>query len=385
MPKTRNKREGIALLAVLLVILAITLVSLSYISRSDGELAYGQNLKLHVQAASLAESGLEQAKALILNPQDTSVAMAAYWTGAAGQQLGEDGLYYDVSVQRHSTGSTQLCSFDVLSTGYRLSNGQRVAESTLAAELRLDPCICLWLGGASSTGPIVRINGDVYCGGAFTCERTVNGDVYAAGAITGNSLGQKYPITTVAPVAWPPVTHALLAPTYYVNGASHAAAAIGVTPAMGYTISPSAGNPAGVAYYAGNLELSGFANITGTLVVSGDLTITGPGNTITATKNFPALVVGGRLIINDNSSLTVNGLAVISRAVEVRFHNLHLTVNGGLFAGESSTLAPSPFSSSVTITADHSRTALLLWDSSGGHVTWRQAGSAFFKNLRRQP
>jgi hypothetical protein len=379
-------RRGIALLAVLMIIIVVTILSLSFLSRSDGELAYGHNMLMHSQSEALAESGLEQAKALVLNSQDLSTAAGAYWTGAAGQQLASGDLYYDISVTRHTTGTTPMCSFDIQSCAYRLSGGNHIAESTLAAELRLDPCIALWTGGVLATGTAIRVNGDAYSAGNFSNWHAVNGDVYSGGAIAGTSQGQKHTPAT-PPVQWPPVTYSVLVPGYYIGTTGYAAAAIGASPVFGYTSSPSTGNPAGIVYYAGNLVLNGATNITGTLVVSGDLTIRGHGNVITAAKNYPAIVVGGKLIVDDFTSLTVNGLVVVSQTFGITWtqHDIYLTINGGLFAGQSVTLNPSSASSLVTITADHTRTALLLWDSSGGHTSWRQAGSAFLKNVRPQP
>jgi hypothetical protein len=380
----KRPNRGIALLAVLIMIAVVTVVSLSFISRSDGELAYGQNMKARAQADCLAESGLEHARALVLNPQDLGLASGAYWTGASGQQLGAGDLYYDVSVQRHTTGTTPLCTFDVVSTGYRLSGGNRLAESTLAAELRLDPCIALWTGGTASLGNSTRVYGDVRCG-ALTSSHTIRGDAYVVGATVGNASGRKLSATALVGVQWPPVTYGSLVPGYYVDGGSYAAAAIGAASVSGYTSAPSAGNPAGVVYHAGDLILNGNTNITGTLVVSGNLTIKGVGNVITAVKNYPAIVVGGQVNTDNtaSTSLTANGLVVVYQSMNIPWslHSTNVTVNGGLFVAQDLTTGIA----TVNIAADHSRTALLLWDSSGGHTTWRQAGSAFYKNLQRQP
>ena len=85
---------------VLFIVMVITVLSLGFLSRSDVELACGRNMVLRTQMDYLAESGLEHARGLILNPQDVA---AEYWTGAAGQQLvaGSDD-YYDVEVIRDS-------------------------------------------------------------------------------------------------------------------------------------------------------------------------------------------------------------------------------------------------------------------------------------------
>jgi hypothetical protein len=384
MTRRIHKSRGIALLAVLMIIIVITIVALSFISRSDGELAYGQNMKLHTQVDNLAESGLAQAKALILNPQDVDLGGSEYWTGANGQQLSSGDLSYDVSITRHSSGTTSLCSFDVTSSAYKLSGSEHVAESTFAAELRLDPCIALWIGGNGAIDSAVTVNGDVYCGASFTSVPTVNGDIYAIGAITAPAQGQKHPLSA-SPILWPPVNCSTLAPTYYASTTICAAAAIDVNSVTSYTAMPSAGNPAGVIYHTGDLELDGPTSISGTLVVTGDLTVKGLNNVVTATRNYPAIVVGGHLIIHSNSSMTVNGLVLVYQGVNIPAGrtNIQLAVNGGLFIAQSSTIAP--INSTVSITADHSKTALMLWGSSGTPVTWRQAGGAFYKDLHRQP
>ena len=73
-----------ALLVVLFVVMAITILSASFIAQSDMELSVGENMVLRTEVDYLAESGMEHARGLILNPQDLS---STYWTGAVGQQL----------------------------------------------------------------------------------------------------------------------------------------------------------------------------------------------------------------------------------------------------------------------------------------------------------
>jgi type II secretory pathway component PulK len=90
----RKKREGAVLLIVLFVVMAITVLSLGFISRSDVELACGKNMILRTQMVHLAESGLEHARGLILSPQDVDTE---YWQGDVRQQLVAGGNdYYDV-------------------------------------------------------------------------------------------------------------------------------------------------------------------------------------------------------------------------------------------------------------------------------------------------
>lgn len=380
-----GKRNGIALLSVLILIVAITIISLAFISRSDSELACGRNAKLHTQVDYLAESGLAHAKSLILNPQNVAVETGRYWTGDVGQQLESGNVYYDIMVRRHETGPTALCSFDVTCSAYSISNGERAASTTLAAELRLDPCIALWVGGNANLGTATFVNGDIYCGGSLTAWRPVEGDIYAGGTIWASSSGQEH-TPSPSPVQWPQVRAEDLCPSYYIAGATYAAQSIDVSPLTGYSASPSSINPAGIVYYIGDLEINGPITIDGTLIVTGNLTINGPANRITAQKNYPAFIVGGSVIVGSNSSITINGLAVVEQQINIpaTSTDVSFVVSGGLFVAQTAVLAPGA-GSTVLITADHSRTALLTWGPSNQPYVWRQAGGAFFKDIRRQP
>ena len=97
MTNQNSKNRGSALLVVLLIVMAATILSLGFLSRSDVELACGQNMTLRTQMDYLAESGLEHARGLILNPQDVETE---YWAGAVRQQLvaGSDD-YYDINLR----------------------------------------------------------------------------------------------------------------------------------------------------------------------------------------------------------------------------------------------------------------------------------------------
>ena len=61
--RTNHKsRPGVVLLAVLILIMVITVLSLGFLSRSDVELACGRNMVLKEKMDYLAESGFEREK-----------------------------------------------------------------------------------------------------------------------------------------------------------------------------------------------------------------------------------------------------------------------------------------------------------------------------------
>ena len=147
MSKSGNKikSRGVALLVVLFIVMAITILSLGFLSRSDVELAFGENMILRARMDYLAESGLEHARGLLLNPPDPNLG---YWTGAEGLQIIENSNdYYNVYVIQlplDDPCDPNVCDYEINCTAYREKAGERVGESVLKAELHIDPNIAYW-------------------------------------------------------------------------------------------------------------------------------------------------------------------------------------------------------------------------------------------------
>jgi hypothetical protein len=309
----KNTRDGAALLVVLLIIMVITVLSLGFLSQSDVELACGENMILRTQMDYLAESGLEHARGLILNPQDIS---SEYWTGATGLQLiAGSNDYYDIEVIRDDSDPDDLCNYIIDCNSYRLRNGERAGFSGTRGILRLDPCIAFWSGANATFGPGSTVNGDVCCTGILTLIKDytegaeikrVYGDVFAE-TLTGDITGQKYTISDLS-LDWPNITI-----DYFIDKPN-------------------------VSYHSGNFTLS--ENIEGMLLVDGNLTIQLAGSVnIIADKNLPALYVTGDLIINE-VDLNIEGLAVIGGNVFVN-GDTDIYILGGMFVqGVFSETAP---------------------------------------------
>ena len=300
----KNTRDGAALLIVLFIVMVITVLSLGFLSRSDVELACGENMILRTQIDYLAESGLEHARGLILNPQDIS---SEYWTGATGQQLvAGSNDYYDLEVIRDDSEPTDNCNYIIDCNSYRIKGGERVGFSSIRAALRLDPCIALWSGTNTTLWPGSTVKGDVRCGGTLTLIKEytegdeikrVYGDVFA-NTLNGDITGQTYTVGELS-LDWPNVT------------------------VDDFRDKPD------VSYQSGDFTLS--EDIDGMLLVEGNLTIQLAGGVnIVAVKNLPALYVTGDLIINKDADLDIEGLAVVGNNVLLN-GDADLNVIGGLF------------------------------------------------------
>jgi len=315
-----GRRKGVALLMILVVIMAIAVISLGFLSRSDIELASGQNMLLRVQMDQLVDSALDHARGLLLNPQEVS---STYWTGGTYQQLiGGSSEYYDVSVARDISDPYDRCTYAIDCEAYRLMAGEKVSRSRLSAELRLDPCIALWTGADASLGPRLGLFGDFYCAGSATSVGTIDGDAFC-NALSGTITGRRSAPADLT-LAWPAVTVTDLTtryPTLTLSGAS----------LSGFTFGPS--DPVRVVYRAGDLTLDSNISINGMLLVDGDLTIRGAGISIAAGKNVPALYVTGDVTVEAVNRLSVEGLIVADGAVTISAAATKVYISGGVFAG----------------------------------------------------
>lgn len=311
-----RRRKGIALLMVLLIVLAITILATGFLAGTDTELACGANTLLRVQMDQLAQSGLEHARGLVLHPQDVP---AAFWaSGATDQQLVADSRdYYAVQASRDAN---DYCVYNITCEAYRLLGAEKTGRSRLAAKLRLDPCIGLWAGGKVEFRKTWTLRGDMRSGGrvvSLAAKESMDGDVFSAG-LDGSIVGQLSDANQLS-LVWPPVTGAYVDPNY-VNGV------------VSGTLSSTSRQPA-IWRSAGDLVLAGNVTIEGMLLVAGNLTIRGDANKISAAKNLPALYVSGNLAIEDVNGVQIDGLVVVDHDIRISAAASNVTVTGATFAG----------------------------------------------------
>jgi len=303
-----TKRKGVVLLTVLFIVMAITVLSLGYLARSDVELACGSNMVLHSQMDYLAESGLEHARGLILSPQDL---VGEYWSGATAQQLSGGGAdFYDVTVVKLGG-----CNYEITCDAYRMSGGEEIGRSSLLAELRLDDCIGLWSGSDTTLSHAVTITGDVYCNGMLVNNGVINGDAFVQG-LSGSVSGQQKAVSDLS-LEWPAITATDYISRYAGND-------------LGRSVSGGTYGPYDPIRICRRLDLNGSVVIDGMLIVDGDLVIRGSGNILKGGKNLPAFFVTGNVLVESGGELDVKGLGVVEGKMQVGGGSV-VTVVGGLF------------------------------------------------------
>jgi hypothetical protein len=138
-----------------------------------------------------------------------------------------------------------------------------------------------------------------------------------------------------------------------------------------------------VYYSTGDVNMPGNVTINGTLVVDGKLTVSGPNNTITAVKNFPALLVTGQVVMKGSGSLVIQGLAQIGGPITVdpNATNPSLNVTGGLFIQSNGVVSDLI---SVNVVAAPATTSIQTWPAAGTPKRWGPAAGAFFKSIKRK-
>ena len=235
------------------------------------------------------------------------------------------------------------------------------------------------------------ITGDAYFGSSNTNYGDIYGDVYCAGTLTnglyGDIQGQLYQNVSSAPINPPGILPADFSLVYYIGSDVYSVGQL--VPGDYYTaltLSPNGSNPAGVYYCNGNITFLNTVNINGTLIVKDDLSIKGNGDVIIqAVKNFPALIIGGKLHIDAATvKLTTTGYTQVGDHIDMHNRlNSSITVNGALYIlddGIKNTLT-----AYLTVTGMPQKTGLAMWSSGGNLTRWSPAAGAFYKTIARNP
>jgi len=352
------RRKGTVLLVVLFIVMVSTIISLSFLSRCDIELACGQNMLIRTQMDYLAESGLEHARGLILNPQDIP---SEYWSGIEHQQLVSGlGDYYDIDILK-----LQERNYQIDCTAFRLRNEQITARSSLEAQLWLYPCIGLWTSSNTSLLGDVLINGDIYCEGNFFSSGLVNGDAFVA-VLNASITGKRRAISDIS-LNWPSIEindYVARYPLVMIDANSVADTWFGPY------------EPVRVCYHEGDLSLDDSVVVNGLLVVNGSLTINGIDNALVFEKNLPALFVAGNVTIQAGGELDVTGLMVVQGSIQV---DGQLNVIGSLFSQ-----ADIVGTGSLNISASGSKASIITWPGGIEIENWSPAAGAVFRNIVRK-
>ncbi len=247
--------------------------------------------------------------------------------------------YYNVTVTH--VGASQ--QYKVCSEGHLVDAGGERMVRTVAGDFQ----VYYGFGNAVAAGADlflpagVTVTGNVYAVLSLTNLGTIDGCAWITRTSVANS-GTITGLTTVNAATQALGNYPTGEPImYWSGGMPYSAPLILNDSNTDQTWQSDTSNPMGVWYRQGGLHLSGKTTINGTLIVANDLYLCANSiTTITPKPGFPALVVKGNLILeNDASATTINGTTIVHNLIKTSgtVPNARLTINGAV-------LFPYPYS-----------------------------------------
>ncbi len=340
-------RRGVALLLVLGVVAAASILGWAMLSASSMHAQVNENVSDSVASKYLADSGVSYAMYYLRYPEKSPVALTAgtynnHYGGEYGLTLWSDAAGpVDIVVTNTALNTYLIRSTSIVNGITRLSEAEVVTTTT---GYKVETA-------ASFGGPITLPSAVSITGLVSTVGTVLNAVGTTLTSLGGSSI-------TVSASATPKLSEILLinetgivAPsggddrTYTIDGVTYVAEKAPATITGPLLTSRPALNPANVWYSDGTVELNG-ATLNGTLVIrdaSKSRGLTGI-NTITAkSTKLPAVIVAGDTKQKHQtlkaSKLTVNGVAWIGGSITESGTSLtagFFNVQGSLLLGSTS-------------------------------------------------
>lgn len=365
---------------VMAVVAVATVMGMAILASNTLQAEASANQDQAWQADAMAESGINLGLYYLQNlgSSDTTKCPAAVSALAVPPPSNTPYSASNVTLGASTAGRFDL-AIDRLSR-YRYSvaaTGRSAASGGVSRKMAATVDVNYYGYGLIATNPTTgsllipastTVIGDVYSSIPVVNNGTITGTVYASGVSgsgSGGLLGSV--LGLVAGLLSPSTSNVNHYTTYTYNGSLGTGELIVLGTLDNVTKAPSALNPAGVFYTAGNLTLGSNVKITGTVVTQGgQLRVNGPGNSITAMDAMPAVVSDQDISYRtSNASLDVDGMVYtggrISRSGA--YTGDTLTVNGGLIFGGTTVSIDSNITTKVRY--DRARMSVKGFDTRG--------------------
>ncbi len=342
-------RRGLALVLVMVLLAMSAILGLTYLTTASTKLASSNNLAVGGRAKYVAESGLQHA--LYVLQTDPALLDAT----SAGSPMGP---YYPDNLQPNDSYSFYAVKDAVVPGLYTLTATSSAGggHQSVTARVRrggakqFSVSQSLLIQASAVLPATLYIEGDVHSNGFLTNAARIKGTA-SAQSVTGTLTLIDAILPTWTHVAVPSV------PTdsyndYKLFGDPHAKVTEKVASltsadqyANGNAVTDS--NPGGVVVlqaFVGRPTLGAGLSFRGTIVVSGDLVVAGTNINLQAVDGYPALVVSGKIIMQNGAKLTVDGTVIAAGGIApdpMQFHPAsETTINGSLLSSGSGYASP---------------------------------------------
>jgi hypothetical protein len=324
-PTARSRRPRRRRAYILIVVLGYTAIAtslgLAFLDANSTVMPEAVNYKGTVRAQYLAGSGVSVAGHYLMYPP-TTVAYNQYWPGANGIAIDATSDYFDVSVLRSDQWNPLPAvpdpnTYRITATGVVHNPDSSIrAKRSVTAEVLVAPprkwqIPYGYLATATTSIPQrVSIAGNIHSNGSLTGLGFCQGIVSAVASASWTGTGPPAAVRSLQPAFSAPSASPAYYYSYTLRGKTYMAytgfTANQMTQADAdalNAIDMSATNPGRVIRLPpGDFQLDPAVQLNGTLLVtSGNLVIhSGGARRITAVQDFPALVISGNILIEDD-------------------------------------------------------------------------------------
>lgn len=340
---------------VLVLVATAVILSSSYMSVAAVRTHVADNYRAMARAHYLAESGVQHAMYLLrADPNSLNTTHGPYYLDDA-----KDTYTITSTPVAGVTGRYQVTVSAVADAGGTNANravgGSRQITQKTSARLvrRLSPTLgirhgMMVGGGTVRPSSAVTINGDIHINGYLDNYSYIKGCVTTTAGLTDSFSRVTGPVDgSAATKTMPAVSTGQFTGGYTISGQNYGTIFcnkrdIGNTNDLqdAFTHAPAgvcATNIGGVVFLnpdSGQTpQIHDNITYTGTLVVTGDLLIQGKNIHLTAVNGFPAIVCTGKLLIQNNATIVIDGLVVAQQGLAPYNSNSagsSVQINGGL-------------------------------------------------------
>ncbi|KKL25940.1 hypothetical protein LCGC14_2400260, partial [marine sediment metagenome] len=312
-----NNQKGIALVLVLMLVAVGTILGMGLIASSTVRVIGAQNLVHAARAHYLAESGLSHALHVLKSDPESLIGSAATPLGPYYLQDDQDCYYfystqdafnsnvYYLTAKSYVNGLSRRASYTVFCQRQRLN---KLTQSVL-------------IGGSAVALPdSLTVNGDIQSnGGRLSNYASIVGDVYCRGVVFDPFGRVDGEITMGADEVPLPTIITDNYKLYRLWGRNNAANERVTNEFLsndplnqGGSVNPD--NTGGVVWLkpqsGDSVAISNGVDFQGTIIIEGDLTLSGSGIKMVAVRGFPAIVATGKILIADNADAEITGTVI---------------------------------------------------------------------------
>lgn len=368
---------------VLLVMALAGILAYAMLSAAAVQATAGANAAAAATARAQAESGIHLAMYYLLNPGNAPASFSPPCKVTATFATTQPAATIPGSVTIQ-VGSLSNHCYSVVSTGSSDSSaGVNPVMRTITAEIQVGSPLQINQAGAFDSPITVGLNATFSSPNPNAPAIASNNAVINDGHITGNVTAQTFSGTpptngsvTLAPAISPPAPASYQSVNdytqpYVYQGTLYYPVLIGSSISTATSLGPTPGNPLGIYYTTGNLNVSKSLTINGTLVVGGTGSLTNSSSiTITPLTSqpntyLPALVVNNKLWMSGHSaSLNVTGVTYVASGIWGISTNsaTNVTINGALLI--TSNAIANTYTGTTSVTYNSTYTNIPNFDAS---------------------